>query len=210
MREMLAEPLLFQPGTRWEYSTPGYILLAGIIERAAGTTYEQYLRSMFERAGLRETGFVGERARWSAFPVRSYSDGGAETTLADMVAFIPSFTGFLICGALVVSRTRRAAKWAVPMFIVAAVSDEVEDTAILRLLENPADAAIGVLIVAVRLKFLMLTVGVLVARAERVAGAVMVAAGAVALTGLMFEPRILMPATLVAWVALFVSVARSR
>lgn len=133
-----------------------------------------------------------------------------EATLADMAAFIPSFTGFLICGALVVRRTRRAAKWAVPMFIVAALSDEVEDTAILRLLENPADAAIGVLIVAVRLKFLMLTLGVLVARAERVAGAFMVLGGAVALTGLMFEPRILMPATLVAWVALFVSVARSR
>ena len=92
MREMLAESLLFQPGTRWEYSTAGYILLAGVIERAAGTTYEQYLRSMFERAGLRETGFAGERARWSAFAVRSYTDGSAETTLGDIPA-LPRFVG---------------------------------------------------------------------------------------------------------------------
>src|SRR5688500_9898597 len=90
MREMLAESLLFQPGTRWEYSTPGYILLAGVIERASGTTYEQYLRSMFDRAGLTETGFAGDRARWSAFPVRSYSDGTAETALGDIPA-LPRF-----------------------------------------------------------------------------------------------------------------------
>ncbi|HEX6050305.1 MAG TPA: serine hydrolase domain-containing protein [Gemmatimonadaceae bacterium] len=92
MREMLAEPVSFRPGTRWEYSTPGYILLAGVIERASGTTYEQYLRSLFARAGLNETGFVGERARWSAFPVRSYSDGSAETSLADIPA-LPRFVG---------------------------------------------------------------------------------------------------------------------
>ena len=44
MQEMLAEPLAFAPGSRYEYSTPGYILLAGVIERASGLTYEQYMR----------------------------------------------------------------------------------------------------------------------------------------------------------------------
>lgn len=93
MREMLAEPLLFEPGTRYEYSTPGYILLAGVIERASGMTYEQYLRSaLFERARLEATGFVGERTRWSASPVRSYSDDEAEAALADVPA-LPRFVG---------------------------------------------------------------------------------------------------------------------
>jgi len=92
MREMLAERLMFEPGTRYEYSTPGYILLAGVIEQASGMTYEQYLRSLFERVGLTSTGFVGERARWSASPVRSYSDDEAETALADVPA-LPRFVG---------------------------------------------------------------------------------------------------------------------
>lgn len=93
MREMLAEPLAFDPGTRYEYSSPGYILLAGVIERASGMTYEQYLRSaLFEPAGLRATGFVGERERWSVSPVRSYSDGTTESLLADVPA-LPRFVG---------------------------------------------------------------------------------------------------------------------
>lgn len=93
MREMLAERLLFEPGARYEYSTPGYILLAGVIEGASGTTYEQYLRSaLFERAHLETTGFVGERTRWSASPIRSYSDDEAESSLADVPA-LPRFVG---------------------------------------------------------------------------------------------------------------------
>lgn len=92
MREMLAERLLFEPGKRYEYSTPGYILLAGIVERASGLTYEQYLRSLFERAHLASTGFVGERMRWSGSPVRSYSDANVEEALADVPA-LPRFVG---------------------------------------------------------------------------------------------------------------------
>ena len=92
MREMLAERLIFEPGKQYEYSTPGYILLAGIIERASGLTYEQYLRTLFERAHLESTGFVGERTRWSASPVRSYTDGNPEETLADVPA-LPRFVG---------------------------------------------------------------------------------------------------------------------
>ncbi|HUQ79872.1 MAG TPA: serine hydrolase domain-containing protein [Gemmatimonadaceae bacterium] len=92
MREMLAEPLAFPPGSRYAYSTPGYNLLAGIIEQTSGVSYEQYLRTLFERAGLRSTGFVGERSRWRATPVRSYSDDAAEAPLEDVPA-IPRFVG---------------------------------------------------------------------------------------------------------------------
>ena len=92
MREMLAERLAFEPGARYEYSTPGYNLLAGIIERASGTTYELYLRRLFARTGLEHTGFVGERPRWSAWRVRSYTDATAETALADIPA-LPRFVG---------------------------------------------------------------------------------------------------------------------
>jgi CubicO group peptidase (beta-lactamase class C family) len=97
MREMLAEALAFPPGSRYEYSTPGYILLAGVIERASGMTYERYMRSLFERARLTSTGFLGERERWSAVPVRSYSDDAAERALAD----VPSLPRFVGAGSIV-------------------------------------------------------------------------------------------------------------
>jgi len=92
MREMLAEPLVFTPGSRYEYSTPGYILLAGVIERASGVTYERYMRTLFEHAHLASTGFVGERERWSTSPVRSYSDQESEEALAEVPA-LPRFVG---------------------------------------------------------------------------------------------------------------------
>jgi CubicO group peptidase (beta-lactamase class C family) len=97
MREMLSERLESKPGSRYEYSSPGYVLLAGVIERASGMTYEQYLRTLFERAKLRSTGFVGERERWSVQPVRSYSDGTAESLLAD----VPSLPRFVGAGSIV-------------------------------------------------------------------------------------------------------------
>ena len=106
MREMLAEPLEFPPGNRYEYSTPGYILLAGVIERASGVTYEQYLRSLFERAHLASTGFVGEHTRWSASPIRSYSDANPEDLLAD-VPPLPRFVG----GGSIVSTVGDLFQW---------------------------------------------------------------------------------------------------
>jgi CubicO group peptidase (beta-lactamase class C family) len=92
MREMLSEPLEFEPGSRYGYSTPGYILLAGVIEHASGETYEQYMRSLFDRAHLTSTGFVGDHARWLSSPVRSYSDDRAEESLADLPP-LPRFVG---------------------------------------------------------------------------------------------------------------------
>jgi hypothetical protein len=106
MREMLAEPLEFPPGNRYEYSTPGYILLAGVIERASGMTYEQYLRSVFARAHLGSTGFVGEHTRWSASHVRSYSDANPEDLLAD-VPPLPRFVG----GGSIVSTVGDLYQW---------------------------------------------------------------------------------------------------
>jgi CubicO group peptidase (beta-lactamase class C family) len=92
MREMLGERVSFTPGSKYEYSTPGYILLAGVIERASGLTYEQYLRHVMELAKLTSTGFVGERERWSVTPIRSYTDDNAESSLADVPA-LPRFVG---------------------------------------------------------------------------------------------------------------------
>ncbi|MDG4821777.1 serine hydrolase [Asanoa sp. WMMD1127] len=48
--------LLTEPGARWRYSSPGYILLGELIERAAGKPYAQVLGDLLlEPLGLRDT-----------------------------------------------------------------------------------------------------------------------------------------------------------
>jgi CubicO group peptidase (beta-lactamase class C family) len=66
VREALALPLLHRPGARKSYSNVGYALLAAVIERASGVTYESALRGrVFRPAGMTRTGFAGE-SRWRA------------------------------------------------------------------------------------------------------------------------------------------------
>jgi CubicO group peptidase (beta-lactamase class C family) len=56
LRIFAAAPLLSQPGERYTYSSPGYVLLAHIIERAAGQPYGAFLaREIFEPLGMAAT-----------------------------------------------------------------------------------------------------------------------------------------------------------
>jgi CubicO group peptidase (beta-lactamase class C family) len=67
IRETLATPLEFAPGARYAYSTPGYSLLAALVERASGSRFDDYLRrNLFDPAGMTETGFADEAWRWPA------------------------------------------------------------------------------------------------------------------------------------------------
>ncbi|HWY60499.1 MAG TPA: serine hydrolase domain-containing protein [Rhizomicrobium sp.] len=51
-------PLLFQPGSGFQYSNTGYVILAGVIERASDEKYENYLRNrIFVPLGMTKTGF---------------------------------------------------------------------------------------------------------------------------------------------------------
>ncbi len=63
---ILARPLGSRPGEEWDYSNDGYALLAMIIEKASGEPYTDYLRRiLFQPAGLKDTGFMGDD-RWLA------------------------------------------------------------------------------------------------------------------------------------------------
>jgi CubicO group peptidase (beta-lactamase class C family) len=58
VREVLDAPLRFAPGSRFLYSNEGYGLLAAIIEKVSGKSYEEYLReNLFLPAGMRNTGY---------------------------------------------------------------------------------------------------------------------------------------------------------
>jgi CubicO group peptidase (beta-lactamase class C family) len=65
VRETFATPLDFAPGARYQYSSPGYNLLAAVIGRASGRSFDAYVRAeLLEPAGMTETGFDDEPSRW--------------------------------------------------------------------------------------------------------------------------------------------------
>lgn len=50
------KPLLFEPGTRWDYSSGGYVVLGLIIERVSGESYYKYVREhVFKPANMLNT-----------------------------------------------------------------------------------------------------------------------------------------------------------
>ncbi|NEU11622.1 serine hydrolase [Methylobacterium sp. BTF04] len=54
---LFGEEMLFPPGTGYEYSSTGYILLAALIERVSGIGFEAYVaQELLAPAGLRATG----------------------------------------------------------------------------------------------------------------------------------------------------------
>ncbi len=67
------DPLLFEPGTKFSYSTYGFNLVANIIERVSGQRIEEYMRThVFEPAWMNDTGLESwgriqkGRSRWYA------------------------------------------------------------------------------------------------------------------------------------------------
>lgn len=65
-RRILAQPLLFAPGTGESHSHSAFGLLAAIIERVSGKTYQDYLRdTFFNPIGMERTGFYGEDVRFT-------------------------------------------------------------------------------------------------------------------------------------------------
>ena len=56
-----SEPLEFEPGSRFNYSNSGYVLLGWIIERVTGQPYDSALRErILDPLGLRDTGYDHE------------------------------------------------------------------------------------------------------------------------------------------------------
>lgn len=54
----MGQELLFEPGKGWEYSNTSYSILALIIERVSGLSYESYLyKNLFEPADMMQTGY---------------------------------------------------------------------------------------------------------------------------------------------------------
>lgn len=51
------DPLLFEPGTDYHYSSYGWVLLSAVMEKAANTSFEKLMEENWERMGMAHTTF---------------------------------------------------------------------------------------------------------------------------------------------------------
>jgi D-alanyl-D-alanine carboxypeptidase len=100
--------LAFDPGSRWDYSNYGFLLLGLVVEKASGQNYYDYVREhIFKPAGMNSTdslpedqtvpdrsvgytkmnGAAGWRANVDTLPYRGTSAGGGYSTVEDLLGF---------------------------------------------------------------------------------------------------------------------------
>jgi D-alanyl-D-alanine carboxypeptidase len=98
----------FEPGSRWEYSNYGFLLLGLVVQKASGEDYYDYVREhVYKPAGMTSTdslpedqsvpdrsiGYtkIGGSASWKpntdTLPYRGTSAGGGYSTVGDLLAF---------------------------------------------------------------------------------------------------------------------------
>ena len=93
-------PLDFEPGTAFEYSNTGFVLLGKIIENVSGKTYAQFLRENIfdplqmdamgraENNAPRATGYVSYGTSAQMFPItNALGDGDLYATVDDLYKF---------------------------------------------------------------------------------------------------------------------------
>ncbi|WP_299107001.1 serine hydrolase [uncultured Tenacibaculum sp.] len=78
-QQLFATKLLFEPGTKYEYSNTGYSILGRIIELTSGQPYEVFLKEqLFIPAGMHQTGYL--LPTWNSKQIsRSYNRGILES-----------------------------------------------------------------------------------------------------------------------------------
>jgi D-alanyl-D-alanine carboxypeptidase len=102
----------FEPGSRWEYSNYGFLMLGVVVERVSGKSYYDYVsENVYKPAGMTSTGsfpedqnvpnrsvgytqFGGEalRPNTDTLPYRGTSAGGGYCTVEDFLRFANALT----------------------------------------------------------------------------------------------------------------------
>jgi D-alanyl-D-alanine carboxypeptidase len=117
-----------EPGTRFEYSNYGFVLLGALIEHVSGESYYDYVRDhVFRPAGMRSTGSLPESVEvpdravgylrsspasdWvpntDTLPWRGTAAGGGYSTVGDLLRFAQALkSGTLISEATLAEATR--------------------------------------------------------------------------------------------------------
>jgi D-alanyl-D-alanine carboxypeptidase len=97
----------FEPGSKWEYSNYGFLLLGVVIEKVSGESYYDYVREqVYEPAGMKATASLPEdqavpnrsvgymtgddgklQPNTDTLPYRGTSAGGGYSTVSDLLSF---------------------------------------------------------------------------------------------------------------------------
>ena len=79
------QPLQFGPGTDFEYSNTGYVLLGLIIEEVSGKTYAEFMReNVFAPLGMKDTGYDDGKQTGNNVAL-GYSKRGPDIVAADAI-----------------------------------------------------------------------------------------------------------------------------
>jgi len=100
--------LQFEPGSKWDYSNYGFLLLGVIVEKVSGQGYDEYVQEhIFKPAGMTRSGSLPEdkmvpgrsvgytksegsrdwKSNADTLPYRGTSAGGGYTTVEDLLSF---------------------------------------------------------------------------------------------------------------------------
>jgi CubicO group peptidase (beta-lactamase class C family) len=83
-RLVVSDTLAFEPGTRYEYSNSGFILLGAVIEKVTGETYYDYVqRTIFDLCGMAGTGFYRNDIVRQSAAIGYYEDRSDNRKLKD-------------------------------------------------------------------------------------------------------------------------------
>jgi CubicO group peptidase (beta-lactamase class C family) len=111
--------LEFEPGSRWEYSNYGFLLLGVVVERVSGKSYYDYVReNVYVPAGMTGSGSLTEdesvpnrsigytrfgsnglRPNTDTLPYRGTSAGGGYSTVGDLLRFANALTSHKLLNA---------------------------------------------------------------------------------------------------------------
>ncbi|MCQ1530177.1 serine hydrolase [Lutispora saccharofermentans] len=95
INKIASQALDFEPGTRYQYSNGAFSLLACIIEKVSGETYEEYLKkNIFEPIGMKNTGAAASNAEFphmaSGYKIFDSHIEKVTSTIYDVSAFLGS------------------------------------------------------------------------------------------------------------------------
>jgi CubicO group peptidase (beta-lactamase class C family) len=111
--------LEFEPGSRWEYSNYGFLLLGVVVERVNGKSYYDYVReNVYTPAGMSSSGSLAEdetvanrsigytsfggstlHPNTDTLPYRGTSAGGGYSTVEDLQRFAAALMGHKLLNA---------------------------------------------------------------------------------------------------------------
>jgi D-alanyl-D-alanine carboxypeptidase len=124
-----ARALKFEPGSKWEYSNYGFLLVGVLIEAASGESYYDYVRRhIFAPAGMSSTdslpeteqvahraiGYTQENGAWrtnaDSLPWRGTSAGGGYSTVSDLLKFARALLDHKLLSAELLDQATTAQK----------------------------------------------------------------------------------------------------